>query len=96
MFPKCPCSDMRKAVQCQAGAGLGSGTLVLLDQLEYSSLKMLTSSQEQKQLRDEIHCDAESTWEINASLSSHDPSSLCFKSGTMEDRAPSMLPVKKK
>lgn len=43
----------------------------------------LTSSQEQKQSGDEIYCDAEGTSEINASLSSHEPSSLCFKSGTV-------------
>lgn len=51
--------------------------------LENSSPKMLTSSHEQKQSRDGVYCDAESTGEINAPLSSHDPSSLRFKSGTV-------------
>lgn len=77
-----------KPLLYQAGRGSGQWCIsvslpVQCLFLENFSLKMLTSSQEQKQSRDEIYCDAESTCEINASLSSCDPSSLCFKSGVV-------------
>lgn len=48
---------------------------------------MLTSRHEQKQSRDGVYCDAESTGEINAPISSHGPSSLCFTSGAVKFRS---------
>lgn len=88
MSPKCLCTSMGKSLHYQARCRFGQWYVSAPVPVEClflgnSSLKMLTSSQEQKQSRDEIYGDAESTCEINASLSFHNPSSLCFKSGTM-------------
>lgn len=71
-LPGCLCTSTEKSWHSQ----LLPPSLIQCLLLENSSLKMLTSSHEQKQSRDGVYCDAESTGEINAPISSHSPSSL--------------------